>query len=439
MPIRAFVTILLFLVCFATKLATAQDFYGGGVSARTAANAGIYAPSYNNVLDALALNPAGLAALSGPTVNLSTSGVLATGSFTNATNFNSPMQGTKALVPFGAIGTTLGHSRWTVGAAFTPDLLSSANWRYKDAPGTAGANYGPQTEKSSILAYRSSLGVAYSLSPGFSIGATLGLVYNSNTLDAPYIFQNQPVLKGLKTLLDLHTSGIGWNTSIGMRAAISRRIEFGAAYRMRTSIVSHGDATGSLAAQFGALGITADPAFAYRAQVKVVLPQSALASVNWQVRPSVRLSLQGDWTDWARSFQQLPVNLTKGNNAVVNSLLNADSLSDSVPLQWKQQFTVRAAVEKLVAENFSVSGGFLHGNNPVPSSTLTPLTAAIMQNGLSTGVGYTHGRYRFDLSYGVNLPATSQVNMSSLQAGEYSHSKVSVGTQGITLSTAFHL
>ena len=438
---RSIKNILLFLsLSFGlSQLVRAQDFYGGGVNARTAATAGIYTPSSSDALDAMALNPAGLTALSAPSVNLSAVGLFARGAFSNSTNNHSPMQPTSGFVPFGAFGTPLGHSRWSLGAAFTPDLLSAANWRYHDSPGAAGANYGLQNEKSAILAFRSSLGVGYSISPNLAVGATVGAVYNSNTLDAPYIFQNQPVLKGLKTLLDLHTSGVGWNTSFGIRAKPSRRVELGASYRTSTTIISHGDATGNLNQQFVVLGIGADPTFAYRAQVKVVLPQSALASVNWQTTPRLRLSLQGDWTDWYHSFQQLPVTLTKGTNPVVNSLLNSAVLKDAVPLDWKQQFTVRTGVERLLGESFSLSGGFLHGNNPVPGSTLSPLTAAIMQNGLSTGIGYKRARYRFDLSYGINLNSQAQVGNSSLLLGEYSHSQVNVGTQAIILTTSFHL
>ena len=36
----------------------------------------------------------------------------------------------------------------------------------------------------------------------------------------------------------------------------------------------------------------------------------------------------------------------------------------------------------------SIRAGFAHSNNPVPASTLSPLTAAIMTNQLSTGIGY---------------------------------------------------
>ncbi len=434
-----FFLLISLLVLGENQSGRAQGFYGGGLTARTSAQAGVYLPSSDNALDAMAVNPAGLTALSAPTVNLSVSALSDWGSFSNITNTDSPMRKTVGVIPFGAFGTPLGHSRWSVGAAFNPDLLSDVSWRYRDAPGAAGVNYGEQAEQSSIRAFRASGGFGFSISPNFAVGGSVGAVYNRNFLDAPYIFQSQPVLRGLKTLLDLHTTGVGWNTDWGMRAKIRNRVELGAAYRTRTSITSTGNATGNLDALFAALSVTASPDFAYRAQVRVVLPQSALVSASWLANARTRFSVQGDWVDWYRSYRDLPVSLTGGNNLVVNSLLQSSSLNDTVPLNWKQQFTVRAGFQRMLGESFSASGGYVHGNNAVPSSTLTPLTAAIMQNGLTTGVGYTHGRYRFDLSYGIDLTAHSQVDGSALVSGEYSHSKVSVGTQGITLSTSFHL
>ncbi len=84
-----------------------------------------------------------------------------------------------------------------------------------DAPGVAGASYGLQEQKSAILAGRAAAGLGIMVTPRLSFGVTVGADYNTNTLIAPYIFQSQPQLAGLKTLLALRTSGYGWNGSVG--------------------------------------------------------------------------------------------------------------------------------------------------------------------------------------------------------------------------------
>jgi hypothetical protein len=61
------------------------------------------------------------------------------------------LHGHAGVLPYGAYATRLGASPWVVAAGFTPELLMKANWRYVDAPGTAGASYGLQTQQTEIL------------------------------------------------------------------------------------------------------------------------------------------------------------------------------------------------------------------------------------------------------------------------------------------------
>src|SRR5665213_721471 len=97
------------LLCFLNSpRASAQDFYGAGVSAETSRRAGVYVPSAENPTDALALNPVGLAALTAPTVNLSLTGIFARGSFPNPSNSVSPMASNHGFMPFEAFGAPLG-------------------------------------------------------------------------------------------------------------------------------------------------------------------------------------------------------------------------------------------------------------------------------------------------------------------------------------------
>jgi len=89
-----------------------------------------------------------------------------------------------------------------------------------------------------------------------------------------------------------------------------------------------------------------------------------------------------------------------------------------------------------LTESVSVIGGFAHANNPVPSSTLSPLTAAILTNQFYTGIGYTRGRARFDAAYAFDPTAKASVGQSALLSGEYNNSTVRVGIQAVTLSTS---
>lgn len=437
LPIRLLPAIAVLILGLGTTPVHAQDFYWNAAGARSLALGGVYVPSSTGVVEALASNPAGLTVLNGRTLDLSVTGMFARGSFTNSANQNAPMTTSPGVMPYGAFGTPIGHSRFSFGIGVIPEMMSVSDWRYVDAPGVAGATYGVQEQKAAILAARSVAGFGISFGPRLAVGATVGVDYNQNTLQAPYIFQQQAVLAGLKTMLDLHTSGIGWNTSVGVIARPSRKLTFGLAWKSCTVINSEGNASGDAGAQFAALGLTGVPAdFRYSANVRNVLPQSMIGSLNWRVNPRWLLAFQTNWVNWKDAFVTLPVALTHGTNAAINGLLNSTSLNDGVPLDWKDQFSFHGGFERLLSESVSVRGGFAHGNNPVPNSTLSPLTAAIMANQIATGLGYRHGRYRFDLAYAYGLRGQASVQHSALLSGEYSNSQVQVGTQSLTLNTS---
>jgi long-subunit fatty acid transport protein len=427
----------LVVLCLFAAGAKAQDFYRNVASARSLAHGGIHVPSTTGALDALAANPASLTSLSGPVLDLSVSSVFARGSFSNSVNDDAKLKTSPGVLPFGAFGTPIKGSRFSFGLGFMPELMTAADWEYVDAPGAAGATYGLQKHKSAILAARSAAGVGVFLGPRLSVGATVGAVYNSNTLEAPYIFQSHPALAGLKTLLDLHTTGVGWNTSVGVLARPSDKVNLGFAWKSRTVIESEGNASGNAGVQFAALGLPAQPDFHYSAMVRNVLPQSILANVLWQADSRWLLAFQTNWVNWERAFVNLPVTLTNGTNPDINGLLQSDSIVDGIPLNWKNQFSFRGGFERTLTESFSWRGGFAHATNPVPESTLLPLTAAIMSDQMSTGFGYQMGRSRFDLAYSFGFAAESSVGNSAILSGEYDNSRVRVGMQSLTFNTSF--
>jgi len=429
----------LVLILLLAVEARAQDFYQTVSSAQSLARGGVYVPSSSGVMDALSANPAGLTALGGRTVDMSVSTVFTRGSFANSVNQAGSIKSFAGVLPYGAFGAPIGQSRFSIGLGVMPELLMGADWSYVDAPGVAGATYGLQRHKSAILAARSAAGVGVRVSPNLSVGGSFGVVYNSNTLQAPYIFQSHPVLAGLKTLLDLNTDGIGWNASVGAMMRPSDGVQLGLSWKSRTVIESNGTATGNIGQQFTALGApfsSFQPDFQYSAMVRNVLPQSVLANVAWQPNSLWVLGFQTGWVNWKNAFVALPVTLTNGTNADINAVLGSSSISDTVPLNWKDQFSFRAGIERLLGENVSWSGGFAHANNPVPNSTLNPMTAAIMSDQLSTGLAYTTGPYRLSFAYSLGLTAEANVQASSLLAGEYSNSQTRVGTQALTFGTS---
>jgi len=413
--------------------ASAQDFYWNSASTRSLALGGVYVPSSSDAIGALTTNPAGLTYLSSPTLDLSMSAVFARGSFSNSVNINAPMTTSPGVIPYGAFGMPVAKSHFSIGVGFAPDLVSVSDWHYVDAPGFAGVTYGMQENKSAILAGRAMVGVSYAFNHRLSVGVTGGADYNSNTLHAPYIFQSQPTLAGAKTLLDLHTYGTGWNMSVGAMFEPTKRLDLGVAWKSHTVIVTNGLASGDASALFTALGAGTPSTFTYNASVKNILPQSVNANVTWLLNPRWLLAFQMDWVNWSNAFVKLPVTLTNGTNSTINSVAGSATLVDGVPLNWKDQYSFHGGVERLLTESTSLRFGYAHGNSPVPNGTLTPLTAAIMTNQLSTGFAYHRGRSRIDVAYAFDPIAQQQVQTSNLLFTEYNNSTDRVGLQSLTL------
>jgi long-subunit fatty acid transport protein len=403
-----------------------------GVSARSAALGGTFLDG--DVTAAMSINPAGLAYSGGRQVDLHLMSAFAQGSFQNQVDSNGTLRPWLGTLPYGAVALPVGKSRLTLGGAFLPETLMSAHWTYTDPPGTGGASWGRRENQSEIAAMRTAFGVSWYFGPRLAVGASVGWVYNTNTLVTPYIFQQHPVLRGLKTALDLHTSGSGYNANFGFLARPSRRLEIGASYKTRTAIPTTGTAVGTLDRQLAAIGLAARPDYRYDARVDNRLPASTVVNFSWQARPRLRLSGQMDWVQWSGAFKTLPVMLTNGNNADVNGLLGVNYIKDGVPLDWKDQFVWRGAAETPLSDNWKLRVGGFFTQSAVPASTLSPLTAAIQKDGITTGAGYQHGHWSTDFAYVVNLPAEGRTGTSALAAGEYSNTRIRLTVHSLLLS-----
>lgn len=403
----------------------------------------------NDPLGAMGANPAGLSSIPTPTLTLGGVGGIVEGHFSKSNgssegNLNSSLN----ALPFGAFAMPVGKLDMpvTVGLSFIPESALLANWNYRDpAGGLGGVSYGYQRNLSEIITLRSALGASVQFTPEFSFGASVGLIYNDNRLQAPYIFQHlQPGsnsgvanggLNGAKTLLNLHTSGLAFNAQFGFIYKITPDLQFGASYESESTVVSTGSATGDPSLQFGAPPGTLP--FRYDASVTNTFPQVVRAGFSWKFQPQWRAAVQVDWIDWSDAFKNLPLTFKNGSNPGVNAALG-NAFTESIPLNWQSQFVYRTGIEYTVNENWIVRGGYSYGGNPVPSSTLTPLNAAIMEHTFTCGVGYHYKQYDIDLGYQYYLPATENIGTSRLRSQEYSNSSIEVSAHEIALSTTVH-
>ena len=215
------------------------------------------------------------------------------------------------------------------------------------------------------------------------------------------------------------------------------KVQIGISYTGPTSITTRGSASGNAAAQIQSLGLTgARPDFNYAAEVDTQFPQMVSAGVSWKFHPQWRLALQVDWVNWSDAFDVLPVKLRNGNNANINGLVGSANLEDDVPLRWRDQVVYRIGFEYEATESLRLRAGYAYGRSPVPSETLTPLTAVIPEHTLTVGAGYRWRWLDVDLAYQCDLPETRTLGQSALRSGEYSFSSTKVAIHWVALTAS---
>jgi long-chain fatty acid transport protein len=421
----------LLLLTLLNFTAQANGIYRDGVGAESVSMGGAETAWAADPLGAMGVNPAGLGFQSSAGLDLGIFGGAANGHFEKAGISDGSLDQSFNALPEMAFAIPVGKLPVTVGLGVVPDALLSANWHYVDPPSSGGISYGYQGDKSVIGMLRTALGVGVLLGDDWSLGGSLGVLYNQNELVTPYVFQSQPTLKGAKTLLDLSTSGWGVNGQLGVLFRPFDTLQFGLTYTTQSTVDSTGDASGNAGTQFGAPGTVP---FHYDAEVDNTFPQMVSAGASWKFLPDWRLALQVDWIDWAGAFSTLPVKLSNGSNPTVNGLVGSTSMQDNVPLNWRDEFVYRGGLEYAVTTNIALRGGFSYGESPVPNETLTPLTAAITESAVSAGLGWHWSHYQVDLAYEYDLPVQRSIGTSSLLSGEYSNSTIKVSEQWLALT-----
>jgi long-chain fatty acid transport protein len=416
----------------------ADGIQGNGTGARAMAMGGADVAWAADPLGAMGVNPAGLGFQNTGELDLGAEAGILNGRFNKPGVAGGDLDDSLRGFPEGALAYPLPQLPVTIGLSVIPDSLLVADWHYVDPPGGLGGNtsYGYQQDKSEIVLLRSALGVAVKVNSKLSLGVSAGLLYNENRLIGPYIFQNlspagDAKYDGAKTLLNLHTTGLGWNVMAGVLYQATTNWQFGAAYTSASSMDTTGSASGDPYAQFGAP--PGPLAFHYNAQVDNQFPQAASAGASWKFRPKWRAAAQVDWINWSAAFDGLPVILTQGNNHTVNSVLGAN-FSDRIPLNWSDEFVYRLGLEYAVTDRLALRAGYAYGQSPVPDATLLPMTAAILEHTFTVGLGYRWRWLNVDLAYQYSLPATQNVGVSGLRSGEYSDSSTEVSAHLFSLT-----
>ena len=429
----------LLLILALSNSVQANSLFKNGTGARSMGTGGTSLTLDEDAFSAMYSNPAALTDHKSKSLDIAITSVFLDAEFRNATTVTN---GSKAetgpgIIPDLAFIMPLKHH---LSAGVSLGLLSAlaADYAFVDPSGNTATttSTGYQTHKSSFITGRLGLGLAYAINSHWSVGASMGLLYNRNRLKAPYIFQSHPVLAGAlggsKVIVNLDAEAYGINGQLSTRYRINDDLMLGIAWTSSTSFEAEGTLRGRTTGVLAGIG-----GFKYDAEVETNLPQSLSVGLGWNINRDWHLGLQFDWLDWSNAFAELPIRLTNGTNAMLNAAIGDNRIDDTAPLDWQDQYVTRIGVEYRWSERLHFRSGYSYSNNPVPDETLTPLTAAIMQHSISLGLGYRGNSFQAELAWQWDLPTEESVSVSRLRAGEYNSSEVEVGIHWVSLSLSF--
>lgn len=423
--------ILLLSLLSLTSYSFANDLIRLGGSARSQASANITGLARDPIA-AITTNPAFLSAAgSAEQVNLST--LYVDSVFTSSLGEKARADKGPGLLPEFAFSRQSQNSALSFGGGAVIQSALQADFELEDPPGTLGVSYGRQTHRSGFLIAKFSGAAAYQVSPKLSIGASLGLLYNRNQLEAPYIFQSHPGLAGLKVLVDLDADDFAASATVGLDYAMNDKLRFNLAYTGQSDFAANGDLDGNLA-QLG-LGFQED--FSYDARVSTALPASLSGGGVWQASDRLQLAAQVDWIQWENAFDELPISLSNGSNTDLNNFLGEDRIRDTAPLDWEDQRVVHVGGNYMLNNAWQLRFGYERSNVPVPRSTVTSMTAAILNKAYTVGLGIPFRSSSIDVAYRFSDSDDYRVTSSALLGGEYSGTQQSLSLHSLIISLNF--
>ncbi len=409
---------------------------------------------------AVSANPAGLALLDGPRIDLGAAFYFTRSSFANSRNDD--RTGTFFPVPAPAISfgapIELGEGdatcdRMGFGVSFHTIGGGRNNARFRTAAYPDG-----ELESTGLTFLGLTAGFAVKVTPGFSLGmgvtgiyASLeqtglaggggqqnGLVrnFNNGQLDAnnpEFLVNGQPVTWG--RLLDSvrapdtfatsrievkDATGFGASAILGATFEVTEGFSIGLSYRT-PGFLSALEGTAFLDASRSAAGSGAldtiqssflanhlpqggaNLASKYTIKLKgLKLPQVAGAGFAFWPTERVLLALDVKWIGWSTAFDEVTIVLSRGGSRDLSEITSngrSNGIRSKVLYKWRDQAVVAVGGAVTPTDWLVLRAGYNFGSNPVPSKTENPFAAATVEHHLTLGVGFVIDAFSIDLAW----------------------------------------
>ncbi|MGA1839993.1 MAG: OmpP1/FadL family transporter [bacterium] len=278
--------------------------------------------------------------------------------------------------------------------------------------------YGEQKYFSNASLTKILLGAGYNITDKWSFGIGFGPSYSNMELEMPYTFQTGP-LQGTPSLIDMEGDdwSLTWNLGTQWQASSSTTV--GLSYICQDEFRVEGDTD----VEVMGLGTSN-----YKVGFDFRWPQILGAGVKHLYKTNHSISLDVLWIDWSSAFNEMKLELSEGNGVGWPG-----SAQDTFPLHWKDSYSLRLGYEYFLNAKDTLRFGYIYNENPVPSSTLTPLIPGIIKHEVSLGYGRTWGKWAFNVSYLYAFKSEQSVSNSEILGGDFDQSTVKISAHFLSL------
>jgi len=213
-----------------------------------------------------------------------------------------------------------------------------------------------------------------SLACGFDI--LLGDVWLDQKID-PLLLN--PALADGDSKLEATGEGYGYN--LGILYKFAEDLAFGMSYRSRIKLKLEGDM------KWTQVGI---PIVDTGVKTDLNLPARLFAGIAYKPSENILLEIGGKWEEWS-SYKHLKL------KADLPVFFGSDVYI--IPKDWRDVYSFNFGIKYTIDPTLSISAGYSHEGNPIPSHTFEPAIPGSDKNWFSFGIQKNIGKFKIALSY----------------------------------------
>lgn len=274
---------------------------------------------------------------------------------------------------------------WVAGLGITTPFGQSTEWR-KDGPFRYVA---PHFAEMTTVAFMPS--VAGRIGDDISVGLSANVYWSELDLRQMVPWAMAAGFPGAPDgELRLKGDGIGFGANVGVTWQMTDRQRVALVYKSPFDVEY--DGTTSVGNVPPPLGMMVAGRSDFDAEIK--FPTIVAFGYGLQVTEKIRAGIDVEWIEFSR-FSELPLDVGVNNATGL--------VPPSVPQDWKDTWTVGVGGDWSLAAPWTVRGGYIFMESPVPSRTLAPTLPDADRHLLSVGVSYERGVNAVDFAYAYSI------------------------------------